>query len=220
MDGPQKIKSSSLPSLAGGFFLFLLVTFISSAPVIVEQWNKPERLALKLLSRSGTWPVIHTSTSKSAWEPSDGLTAEQVSIKPTSSGLEVILEPTEASTREAYFSREATTTGTFKLSTEVHTPEGCHNGLVFRGNAQGEYYLFLISPVSYTVEILQRQANADLPREALIPNLPIPKSIGQPRTLTVLGAGPSYFFYINNVFVDHVSDSRLNGNRTGIEVFT
>jgi hypothetical protein len=70
------------------------------------------------------------------------------------------------------------------------------------------------------VEILRREANSDLPREAIILNTSIPGSIGQPHTLSVLGDGTHYYFYINDILVDGMSDSRLNGNRTGIEAFT
>lgn len=123
-------------------------------------------------------------------------------------------------TREAYFAKKLIAKHAFKLSVEVNTPKDCHNGLVFRGNAQGEYYLFLVSEPSYTVEILQREVNNDLPREAIIPNTNIPEFIGKPRTLMVLGDGERYFFYINDILVNNMSDSRLNGNCVGIEVFT
>ncbi len=220
MNQPETTKPDPSPSFAVSFFLFLVVIFISSAPVVMEQLNKPERRAFKLLAHSGTWQVIHASTSKSQWESSDGFSAEHVSYRPTSDGIEVVLAATELSTREAYFNKKASAQDVFRLSAEVDTPTGCHNGLVFRGNAQGEYYLFLVSLTSYTVEILQRKDNADLPREAIILNTPIPESIGKPQVITVLGNGQSYSFYVNNVLVNSMSDSRLNGNRIGVEVFT
>jgi hypothetical protein len=92
--------------------------------------------------------------------------------------------------------------------------------LIFRGNAQGEYYLFLVSQTSYTVEILRRKDNVDLPREAIILNTPIPNGVGKPQVIAVAGSGTSYSFYINNILVNSMSDSRLNGDRTGVEVFT
>ncbi|HET9910707.1 MAG TPA: hypothetical protein VFQ13_02395 [Anaerolineales bacterium] len=220
MNQPETSKPDSSSSFIISFFLLLMVILVSAAPVVIEQMNRPERLAFKLLSRSGRWQVLHASTGKSQWEASDGSTAEHVRYRQTTSGIQVVLEPTELMTREAYFNKEAITADVFRLSTEVDTPAGCHNGLVFRGNAQGEYYLFLVSPVSYTVEILRRQDNSDLPREAIIPNTPLPKFIGEPHTITVIADGQSYLFYINNVFVNRMNDSRLNGNRTGIEVFT
>lgn len=220
MKQPETSKPNSHPSFVGSLFLFLLVIFISSTPVVIEQMNKPERRISRLLSRSGRWQVTHTSTSRSQWEPSDGSVAGYVSYRQTSNGVEVVLAPTELMTREAYFNREAIAPDAFRLSTEVDTPTGCHNGLVFRGNAQGEYYLFLVSQASYTVEILQRKDNVDLPREAIIPNTSLPKFVTEPHSLTVLSDGRSYFFYINNVFVESMSDSRLHGNRTGVEVFT
>ena len=202
MNQPETTKPDPSPSFAVSFFLFIVVIFISSAPVVIEQLNKLQE-----------------------WEASDGSSTEHVSYKPTRHGVEVILTPTEFTTREAYFNKKAITTDVFRLSTEVAiTPIECGNdcrkGLVFRGNAQGEYYLFLVSLTSYTVEILQRKDNVDLPREAIILNTPIPESIGKRQVITVLGDGQSYSFYINNVLVNSMSDSRLNGNRIGVEVFT
>jgi hypothetical protein len=220
----MKQSKTSQPDSSFSFIrsllLFLLIIFISSTPVVIEQMNKPERRLPKLFARSGRWQVIHTSKRQSQWEASDGSVAEYVSYRPTDNGVEVVLAPTELTTREAYFNGEAVITGAFRLSTEVHTPTGCHNGLVFRGNAEGEYYLFLVSETSYTVEILQRTDNADLPREAIILNTPFPELVTEPHRLTVLSDGHSYFFYINDIYVNSMSDSRLNGNRTGIEVFT
>lgn len=159
------------------------------------------------------------------WESSDGSSAEHAGYTPTRHGVEVVLAPTEFTTREAYFNHTAITQDGFRLSTEVAVAPAecgneCRKGLIFRGNAQGEYYLFLVSLTSYTVEILQRKDNVDLPREAIVLNTPIPESIGKPRVLAVVGDGQSYSFYINNVLVNSMSDSRLNGDRTGIELFT
>jgi hypothetical protein len=207
-------------SFAGSLLLFIIIIFISSAPVVIEQLNKPERRPFRLLSQTRSWQVIHTSTSESRWEASDGSTAEHVSYRRIDSGVQVVLEPTELMTREAYYNEDAIALDAFQLSAEVFTPAGCHNGLVFRGNEQGEYYLFLVSPISYTVEILRRQDNLDLPREAIIPNTTLPKFIGEPHTITVLWDGQSYLFYINNVYVNSMNDTRLIGKRTGIEVFT
>jgi hypothetical protein len=220
MKQPETNNTDPAPSFITGLFLLLVVILFSAAPIVIEQINKPERLAFKLLSRSGRWQVLHASTRESQWQASDGSTAEHVRYRQTTSGIQVVLEPTELMTREAYFNKEAIIADVFRLSTEVDTPAGCHNGLVFRGNAQGGYYLFLVSPVSYTVEFLQRKNNSDLPREAIIPNTLLPKFVGEPHTLTVIADGQTYFFYVNNVFVNQMSDSRLNGNRTGIEVFT
>ncbi len=204
------------PPLVVGVILFFIIIFVSSVPVIIEQMYRPERF----LSRTNSWHIIAKSTDKSVWETSDDIFAEHVNVKPTNSGFKVTLRPTEIATREAFFNEGLITRNTFKLSAEVNTPPACHNGLVFRGNAQGEYYLFLISSCSntYTVEILRRESGHDLPREAIIPNTIVSDSIGQPRTLTVIGKGETYYFYINGTYVNQISDSRLNGNRVGIEV--
>ena len=204
------------PSLAVGLILFFMIVFASFVPVIIIQMNRPERL----LPRSNTWKIIAQSTEKSLWEASDSSSVEHVSVQPTGSGFKVMLQPTKLSTREAFFNEGLLTKNTFKLSVDVKTPSDCHNGLVFRGNASGEYYLFLVSSCAntYTVEILQRESDHDLPREALILNTAIPESIGKPNTLTVLGKGETYYFYINDTFVDQISDSRLSGNHVGVEV--
>lgn len=204
------------PSFVVGIILFFIIVFASFVPVIIIQMNRPERL----LPRTKTWNILAKSTENSFWEASDSFSAEHVSVQPTSSGFKVMLQPTELATREAFFNEGLIRKSTFKLSVAVNTPSDCHNGLVFRGNASGEYYLFLVSSCAntYTVEILQREFDHDLPREALILNTAIPDSIGKPHTLTVLGKGETYYFYINETYIDQISDSRLNGNHVGVEV--
>ncbi len=209
-------QSKNIPSFFVSVVLFFVVALISSTPVVIEQMYNPERF----MPRTDGWHVIAKSTSGSIWEASDGSSAKHVSIEPTNSGFKVILQPTELATREAYYNEGLITADTFKLSVEVNTPPSCHNGLVFRGNTQGEYYLFLVSSSSYTVEILQREVNQDLPRKAIIPNTTVSSSIGQPRDLVVVGNGEHYYFYINGTYVNQMIDSRLNGNRVGVEVFT
>ena len=111
---------------------------------------------------------------ESVWIASDGFSANHVSIISSRNGVDVILQPTELATREAFYYDELITKTNFKLSVEVNTPTACHNGLVFRGNENGEYYLFLVSSEStYMVEILRRDSGIDLPREAIIPNTPV-----------------------------------------------
>ncbi len=204
------------PSFALGVILFFIVIFVSSAPVLLEQMYRPERL----LPRTKMWHIIAKSTDKSVWGASDGFSANHVNVKPSNNGFEVLLQPTEQATREAYFNEGLITKDTFKLSVEVNTPPACYDGLVFRGNAQGEYYLFLVGSCAntYTVEILRRETGHDLPRDALIPNTTVSASIGQPRTLTVIGKGETYYFYINGTYVNQITDSRLNGNHVGVEM--
>jgi hypothetical protein len=221
MSGQKKNDSDLSLSFTGSLFLFLAIIFISSAPVMIEQMDKSKRAASNLLARAGTWQIVNTSTDNTAeWESSDESSAEHVRSRSMNGGLEITLGVTQASTREAYFNKEAATTGIFKLRTEMSIPKDCHMGLVFRGDAQGEYYLFLVSASSYTVEILRRSSSNDLPREAIVENTTIPQVIGEPQTLTVLSDGRRYFFYINEAFVNSMSDTRLNGNRIGVEVFT
>lgn len=204
------------PSFVLGVILLFVIIFLSFVPVIIQQMNRPERL----LPRAEAWPTITKSTAKSVWETSDGFSVEHVNVSPTAGGFKVILQPAELSTREAYFNEGLITKSTFKLSVDVNTPSDCYDGLVFRGNVIGEYYLFLVSECAntYTVEILRRESGHDLPREAIIPNTPVPEAIGKPRNLTVLGRGETYYFYINGIYVDQITDSRLNGNRVGVEV--
>ena len=205
------------PSFVTSIILFIVVVIFSSTPVIIEQMNRPERL----LRLTKIWHIITQSTDNSSWQASDGFSANYVDIKPTFEGFVVILHPTELSTREAYFNNVLITKDTFKLSAEVNTPTACHNGIVFRGNEQGEYYLFLVSSsATYTVEILKRESSLDLPREAIIPNTAVPDSIGQTHNLAVIGKKDTYYFYINGTLVNQITDSRLTGNRVGVEAFT
>lgn len=216
MHSQNKDLSNTSSFIVGVMFLFIIVS-LSLVPAIVQKMNRPE----ELLPRTSKWQVIAQSTERSVWSDSDGYSAEHVSISPTSNGLDVVLQPTELTTREAFYNDGVITKTVFKLSVKVNTPTACHNGLVFRGNANGEYYLFLVSSTStYTVEILQRDSGIDLPREAIIPNTLVSSVIGQPRDLVVIGKGATYYFYINSVYMNQITDSRLNGNRVGLEAFT
>lgn len=174
---------------------------------------------IPLLLRAKLWQTIHARAA-TQWDASDGTTPKYVTHTPANNGLLVTLDPTETNTREAFFAQGFTTKHAFTLKADVSIPANCHGGLVFRGNAQGEYYLFLVSEKTYTVEILRRDADNDLPREAIILNTPIPATLSQPYGLMVVGDGEHYSFYINGYFVNAMNDARLTGNRVGVEVFT
>jgi hypothetical protein len=212
----QNQNPSGHSSLIVGLALFFIIIFIGSIPVIAPQIFRYE----KLVPRASVWPITARSTRESIWKSSDGTTANYVNINNTASGLNVTVHPTELIIREGFLIEDLITKDTFKISTNVEIPISCHSGVAFRGNAQGEYYLFMVSPCgkTYTVEILQRESGHDLPREAIIPNTNYPDTVGQPLTLTVVGNGASYYFYINGVYVDQMFDSRLNGNRVGVEI--
>ena len=214
----KKVPKKILLTFVTSFFILAAVLSMFT-PFLVPQLNNPKNIANFLLLRAKIWQTIRANAG-TEWEASDSTTAEYVTDKPTDTGVLITLGATQVNTREAYFAKKLIAKHTFKLSVEVNTPKDCHNGLVFRGSAQGEYYLFLVNETSYTVEILRRDVNNDLPREAIIPNTDIPKFIGKPHTLMVLGDDERYFFYINDIPVNNMSDSRLNGNRIGVEVFT
>lgn len=212
----QNQNLSNRSSLLVGLALFFVIIFIGSIPVIDPQFFQYK----KRLPHASLWPITARSTTESMWKSSDGMTVEYVNFKTTASGLDVTLQPTELITREGFYLEGLTTKDPFKISTNVELPISCHSGVVFRGNAQGEYYLFMVSPCAhkYTVEILQRESGHDLPRLAIIPNTKFPDTVGDPHTLTVVGNGTTYYFYINGVYVDQMVDSRLNGNRVGVEI--
>lgn len=214
---PQNKDLSDTSSFIVGVLLLFIIVSLSLVPAIVQKMNRPE----ELLPRANRWHIIAQGTERSIWSDSDGFSAEHVGIAPTSNGLDIVLRPTELTTREAFYNDGTITKTTFKLSVEVNTPTACHNGLVFRGNTNGEYYLFLVSSEStYTVEILRRASGIDLPREAILPNTSVSSAVGQPRNLAVIGKGDIYYFYINGAYVNQITDSRLNGNRVGLEAFT
>jgi hypothetical protein len=212
----QNKNPSDAPSFVVGIILFFIIILGGLSPVIILQMYRPEKFPL----RTNGWNTISRSADNSVWGASDGITAEHVNMKQTPVGFSVILQQTESATREGFYNEGLITKRAFNLSADVNTPTDCYNGLVFRGNELGEYYLFLVGfcANTYTVEILQRESDRDLPREAIIPNTKISDKIGQPRNLTVIGSGEYYYFYINGSYVDYVRDSRLNGNRVGVEV--
>jgi hypothetical protein len=204
------------PSFIVGVALFFTIIVVCSIPVVIQQMYRPE----KLLPHTNSWIITTRSTDKSIWEASDGTSADDVNTNRTAHGVDVIVQSTELIIRDAFYSEGLITKDPFKLSADIKIPISCHSGLVFRGNTQGEYYLFMIGQCdnTYTVEILQRKSGYDLPREAIIPNTKIPDKIGEPHTLTIIGNRTSYYFYINGVYVNQITDSRLNGNRVGIEI--
>jgi hypothetical protein len=206
------------------FFMAFLFFIISIAFNFI---NRQEVLADKQLSQTEKWPISFRDYFESDspeqleyWRSTDGTSSEKVSGPISKDGrLQVSVAPTESDTvREAFYNEFALAPRNFLLSVELINPAGCNTGLIFRGNIKGEYYLFLVGSHTYTVEILQRDAGSDLPRQAIISNTDIPERIGQPHKLSVLSDGQNYYFYINNSFVNEIHDSRLSGERTGIEI--
>ncbi|MEW5939073.1 MAG: hypothetical protein AB1750_05390 [Chloroflexota bacterium] len=209
----QRSKKSSY---AVSLILYAIVIVVSAAPVLLEQVCRPERS----LFCANAWGRITKNSEAASWSASDGSSPEHVSVAPTEDGLSVTIQPTESPTREAFFSESLIPGSAFALSTEIRMLCGYMSGLAFRGNSQGEYYLFLVSSSTYTVEILERKSGQDRPREAIIPNTKVSRDIGWPRHLAVVGKGRTYYFYVNGVYVDTMSDSRLYGDRVGVEAFT
>jgi hypothetical protein len=175
----------------------------------------------QMLNAAEAWPISARDafTENQNWLSTDGATAENVKML-FDGRLQIDVKPIETGTREAFFSETAAAPEEFLLSTEVVVPEACHAGLVFRGNLRGEYYLFMADDHIFTVEILQRNAskNEDLPREAILANTPLPKEIKQTENLSVLFDGKAYSFYVNRILVGQMRDSRLTGERVGIEI--
>lgn len=205
-------------------FIILLLIF---APITIERLNIRKIYAEKLLSNADEWPIIlrdfygNASPSQFAyWKPTDGTTADSVNLSLLTNGrFEISVAPTQNTiVREAFFNEHAFAPRNFLLTAGVSLPDACDTGLIFRGDTLGEYYSFLVGNDHYTVEDFPRNPEGDLPRQAIIPNKPIPESIGRPSALGVLANDNHYYFYINHDFVDSMSDSRLHGERTGIEI--
>lgn len=221
----DKPKTKHLTKKTKIIYFVIFLSIISSIAFFVS--NRQEVSADKLLSQTGKWPIgfrdyfeADSPEQLEYWRPTDGTLSEKVSGPMSKDGrFQVSVAPTESdSVREAFYNEFVLAPKNFLLSVELINPAGCKTGLVFRGNIKGEYYLFLVGSRSYTVEILQRDAESDLPREAIILNTDIPERIGQPHKLSVLADDKKYYFYVNNYFVDEMHDSRLSGERAGIEV--
>jgi hypothetical protein len=220
-------KAAKKLDLIRAVFILLMLLLIVFGPITIQRKYIQKLIAEGLIPHAEQWPVHFQDTFDSNaptrladWAATDGTTDERVNfLPPTDDRLEISVGPTgEPGVREAFFNTAAPAPDLFWLTMDVHTPFSCYTGLVFRGNSTGEYYLFLTANDHYTVEILRRNADGDLPRQAIIPNTRFPASIHQPESLGVLGVNHSYYFFVNHIFLDWMHDSRLHGERTGLEI--
>lgn len=209
MDG----RSNTIQFLRS-LLLFLAIVVISAAIVLVERKNLGQRPI------TVPWKTIDSDMAVNQWSASDGTSAEVITLGGTDGNFNIHVLPSEDGRREAFYSGREIEGDIFRLMAQVVIPPDRWSGLIFRGNEEGEYYLFLVSNTAYTVEILERNANADLPREAIFPVTAIPDGVGKPHTLKVEGNGQGYRFFINNAYLNQVQDSRLHGSRVGVEIFT
>lgn len=227
-ENPQKdIQDKSPGKFPKKIVIFgvLLVMLIAAAVFVANRKSDIQLFYAKiLLAYAEKWPIAFSDAfdteSLPSWKPSDGSIDEGIKKMLTSGGrFEITVAPTLKSImRDGFYNERAYASGNFMLQMKTNLPLSCDAGLIFRGNEQGEYYLFLIGNNSYTVEILRRNKDGDLPREAIILNTPFPQGIGEPDTLSVVAQNDSYYFYVNHVFVDKMSDDRLHGDQTGIEL--
>lgn len=195
------------------------VTCLLLLPVVQE------KTAQVLYSTAREWRVASRDffddwQNLTYWTSTDGTTSGLItSFGSVNERLEITVAPTRnVIVREAFFNEHALAAGDFLLTMELQVPLPCATGLIFRGDILGEYYLFLVTNDRYDVEILRREGARDQPREAIIPNAPIPAELIPPYSLGVLAHEDDYSFYINQVLVTTMSDSRLRGERTGIEI--
>jgi hypothetical protein len=228
IDVTQRNTREKFRAIPKNGLILLFILLLIFGPVIIKQEKPGSILANFLLTRAEKWTISYVNTfdddqsvQLSQWKPTDGEISGFIrNITVTNGHLEISFAPTQETVqRDAFVNEKALAQGDFLLTAEINAPLSCHTGLVFRDNAMGEYYAFLVGNDSFTVEILRRNSAGDLPREAIIPNTAIPENVGVPHKISVLASLGHYSFYINNIFVGQMRDSRLDGDRNGIEVF-
>lgn len=201
----------------------VIIVFIVIGTIVFK--DVQNYYANKLLIQTEEWVIKVSETfdndSLAFWVPTDGIIDRHVTKLAIEDGqIEIVFAPTEEQiVRDAFFFEQALAPESFLLTVAVMaSPNACKSGLIFRGNRYGEYYLFLVGKTSYTVELLTRDSGGDLPREAIIPNKNIPNDVGQPLSLSVLAKDDKYYFYINQIYIDKMSDERLDAGRIGFEL--
>jgi len=175
-----------------------------------------------LLTHAKQWPIIFMDNFKQRsinWTDSDGVQNPEVSLSLKNGRLNIEINTEDKGVTGAFYSQTATPDD-FYVTMDAVVDEGgtnCYYGLLFRGNIEGDYYSFRISPYHYRVDVIF--ADADRSND-IIDWTEIPDEIGEPVQATVIANNFHYTLYINNVFVDEFEDRQLTGSSIGIEATT
>ena len=218
MNPAQKPTGNKPFTLIAAVLIFQALLYHVAPALLIRVIDNPDVKRKILWHYSNEWNNIEVNEF-STWVNSDGSSDKDVSILPLPNGVQVINNTPEWCFREGYFLNDIRAGRIFKLHADINANRASEYGLVFHGDVAGQYYVFLVSDDEYTVEILPRENNSDLFRKAIIEITPLPDQVNHVESISVMAYENRYFLYINDIYVDQFMDTRLQGNRIGIEIF-
>ena len=183
--------------------------------------DSPEILAPKILSEAKTWePITNTDFSSNNWIK-ESLDDEswKGNEKITSEGTYLVTLNNVSDSLDNGFWIIPTLeqVSDFYLSVDAKFVAGRSNnsyGLIFRSNGfDAPAYVFRIFGQSYDVQIYDGNWK-DLSGETPSPYL-LPDNFNH---LTVIGKGAEFYFYINDNFAHHITDSQIKRGNVGFRI--
>jgi hypothetical protein len=183
--------------------------------------ESPEELAPKILSDARNWESIaSTDFSSNKWlKESFDDESWKGNEKITSDGTYLVtLNNVSDSPDDGFWIMPILEqVSDFYLSVEAKFVAGRSNnsyGLVFRSNGfDAPAYVFRIFGQSYDIQIFDgdwKELSGTTPSPYLLPDAF--------NRLTVIGQGSEFYFYINDNFVHHVTDSQIRRGNVGIRI--
>lgn len=192
-----------------------------SDPTQNTSLDSPEKLAPKILSEAKKWELIaNTDFSSNNWiKESFDDESWKGNEKITSDGTYLVTLNNVSDSLDNGFWIIPTLeqVSDFYLSVDVKFVAGRSNnsyGLIFRSNGfDAPAYVFRIFGQSYDVQIYDgdwKDLSGKIPSPYLLPD--------NFNRLTVTGKGSEFYFYINDNFVHHVTDSQIQRGNVGFRI--
>lgn len=235
-----------LSTIIGGFFLFVGVIRLfppaagpgQEAPVVGTSAVSPsiggqsstvvpptatQVLVLtpeEFLIQAKQWPNVFTDSfndNSGNWQDTDDSTSPEVTVS-FNGQYDILVETKEDSVREAFFRHAADAPENFfmTIDTRAVDDDGCEYGVVFRGTINNEYYVFSIVENKTKYKVVSVREGK---REDILNPMRFPEGVGSPSSISVIGIGSYYRFYVNDRYVTEINNDLLHGQRIGIEIF-
>lgn len=233
-----------LSTVIGGFFLLLGVIRLfppgagtsqeipintSTAPMeMLPTFTVPSPTATQalvltpeeLLQQAKQWPNIFSDNfndNSGNWQDTDDSTSSEVTVA-YNGQYDIFVETKGDSVREAFFRQAMDVPENFFMTIDTRAVDdnGCEYGIIFRGTINNEYYVFSIVNNKTKYKVVAVRGGE---RETLLKPMPLSKGIKSPTSLSVIGIGSYYRFFVNDRYVTEMSTDLIDGRRIGIEVF-
>jgi hypothetical protein len=214
-----------------GGLAVVIAALISIGPTIFQNIGSSE----DSIETARNWPIVaadnfSNETSRRHWTRLENPAG---SIEETfDSGFRIDVQTVgdgHAASHVFYFNEDAVLRDRFLISVDaaLSLQSGCMYGIIFRGTLDENFYSFYIWPPDSNPDSIFTQAYGLVRKapgqekkfEDIIPltNLRNDLVIS---TLSVLGNGSNYKFYVNDVLIDEANDDRLRGSKAGIGTIT